>query len=104
VVDVGGALLTLLQKANPALRGIVLDRPNVARDAEPEIARNGFAERTEVVGGEFFESAPAGDVFWLKFILHDCDDESCAKTLRSGRAAMEPGGRIAIVELVMGGW
>jgi hypothetical protein len=37
-------------------------------------------------------------------ILHDCDDESCAKTLRSGRAAMEPGGRIAIVELVMGGW
>ena len=60
-VDIGGAngaLLALLQKANPALHGIVFDRPNIARDAEPDIARNGFAERTEIVGGDFFESVP----------------------------------------------
>ncbi len=36
-VDIGGAngaLLALLQKANPALHGIVFDRPNIARDAK----------------------------------------------------------------------
>ena len=104
-VDIGGAngaLLALLQKANPALHGIVFDRPNVARDAERQIARNGFAERTEVVGGDFFESVPAGDLYLLKFILHDWDDESCVKILRRCREALEPGGRLAIFELVTG--
>jgi hypothetical protein len=104
-VDIGGAngaLLALLQKANPALRGIVFDRPNIARDAESHIAGNGFADRTDVVAGDFFESVPAGDLYLLKFILHDWDDESCVKILRRCREAMEPGGRIAIFELVVG--
>ena len=51
-VDVGGAtgsLLQLLQEANPELRGIVFDRPNIVDDAVAEIARAGLAERTEVV-------------------------------------------------------
>jgi hypothetical protein len=41
-VDIGGAngaLLALLREANPALHGIVFDRPNIARDAEGQIAR-----------------------------------------------------------------
>jgi predicted O-methyltransferase YrrM len=104
-VDVGGAngaLLTLLQEANPSLRGVVFDRPNVARDAEAIIARNGFADRTEVVGGDFFEAVPPADLYLLKFILHDWDDESCVKILRRCREAMEPGGRIAILELIVG--
>ncbi|HTI75965.1 MAG TPA: methyltransferase [Mycobacterium sp.] len=104
-VDIGGAngtLLTLLQKANPSLRGVVFDRPNIARDAEAVIARDGFADRTEVVGGDFFESVPPGDLYLLKFILHDWDDESAVKILRRCRDAMEPGGRIAILELVVG--
>jgi predicted O-methyltransferase YrrM len=104
-VDVGGAngaLLTLLQRANPALRGIVFDRPNVARDAETAIARSGFADRTEVVGGDFFEAVPPGDLYLLKFILHDWDDEKAVKILRRCREALEPGGRIAILELIVG--
>jgi predicted O-methyltransferase YrrM len=104
-VDIGGAngtLLTLLQKADPALHGIVFDRPSVAQVAEAHIARSGFAERTEVVAGNFFESVPAGDLYLLKFVLHDWDDESCVKILRKCREAMEPDGRIAIIESVIG--
>ena len=104
-VDVGGAngaLLALLQKANPALHGVVFDRPNIAQQAENHIARTDFAERTEVVGGDFFESVPAGDLYLLKFILHDWDDESCVKILRKCREAMAPDGRIAILEFVVG--
>ena len=77
-VDVGGAngaLLRLLQQANPALRGIVFDRPHVAAAVAVDIA----GDRTEVIGGDFFESVPAADLYLLEFILHDWDDESCVK-------------------------
>ena len=100
-VDVGGAsgaLLRLLQRANPALRGIVFDRHDVAEAVSADIAD----ERTEVVGGDFFESVPAADLYLLKFILHDWDDESCLKILSRCREAMVPGGRIAIVEMLVG--
>ena len=100
-VDVGGAngaLLRLLQQANPALRGIVFDRPDVAAAVAADIA----GDRTEVVGGDFFEALPAADLYLLKFILHDWDDESCVKILSRCREAMVPGGRIAIIDFLIG--
>jgi hypothetical protein len=104
-VDVGGAtgsLLQLLQDANPVLRGIVFDRSNIIDDAVAQIAQSGFAERTEAVGGDFFQAVPAADLYLLKFILHDWDDQSCITILRRCREAMTPGGRIAIIEMVLG--
>ena len=75
-VDVGGAngaLLHLLQQANPALRGIIVfDRPDVAAAVADDIA----GDRTQVIGGDFFEALPAADLYLLKFILYDWDDES----------------------------
>jgi SAM-dependent methyltransferase len=104
-VDVGGAdgaLLARLQEANPALHGIVFDRPNIAEAAKQAVAQSAYAARTEVVGGDFFQSVPAGDLYLLKFILHDWDDESCVRILSSCRRAMAPDGRVAIVEIVVG--
>jgi hypothetical protein len=104
-IDVGGAtgsLLQLLQEANPELRGIVFDRPNIVDDAVAQIARAGLAERTEVVGGDFFESVPPADLYLLKFILHDWDDMRAITILRRCRDAMIPGGKVAIVEMVVG--
>jgi hypothetical protein len=71
-------------------------------DAVAEIARKGLAERTEVIGGDFFESVPAADLYLLKFILHDWDDQRCTKILQRCRDAMTTGGRIAIIEMVVG--
>lgn len=104
-VDVGGAngsLLHLLLDADPNLRGIVFDRPNIVEEAAAETARRGLAERTEVVAGDFFRSVPPADLYLLKFILHDWDDERCIKLLERCRQAMAPGGRIAIVEMLVG--
>ncbi|MFF3579368.1 methyltransferase [Streptomyces mirabilis] len=104
-VDLGGAngsLLHLLQEANPDLRGIVFDRPNIVEDAAAETERKGLADRTEVLGGDFFESVPAADLYLLKFILHDWDDERCVTILRNCREAMTEGGRITVVELIVG--
>ena len=66
------------------------------------IARAGLAERTEVVGGDFFESVPPADLYLLKFILHDWDDERAITILQRCRKAMTGGGKVAIVEMVVG--
>ena len=69
VVDIGGGngtLVRVLQQANPALQAVVFDRPAVVEWARADIARYGFPDRTYVVGGDFFESVPSGDLYLLK--------------------------------------
>lgn len=104
-VDVGGgngSLLRTLQEANPALRGVIFDRPNVAAEVAAEIGNSEFSGRTAVLGGDFFESVPTGDLLLLKMILHDWDDDHCVTILRRCREALAPGARLAIVEMLLG--
>lgn len=104
-VDIGGGSGTLLFpliKANPALRGVVFELPTIVPSAEKAAAEAGLSERLTVTGGDFFASVPPADLYLLKYILHDWDDEACVKILRNCREAMNPGGRIAIIELVIG--
>ncbi|NJP97561.1 hypothetical protein HCN51_50460 [Nonomuraea sp. FMUSA5-5] len=42
-----------------------------------------------------------GDVYVLKRILHDWDDDSCVTVLRHCRRAMVPGGRILNIDAVI---
>ena len=53
-------------------------------------------------GGDFFESVPPADLYLLKFILHDWDDERAITILQRCRKAMTGGGKVAIVEMVVG--
>jgi hypothetical protein len=104
-VDVGGAngtLVRLLQQANPALHAVVFDQPAVIAWAVSDIARSGFSDRTEVVGGDFFTSVPPGDLYLLKFILHNWNDQQCIEILRQCRRAALPGAKIAIIEFIVG--
>jgi hypothetical protein len=104
-IDLGGSsgsLLRLLQERNPRLRGVIFDRPNVIREIAPPVATTDFGSRTDFVGGDFFASVPAGDLYLLKMILHDWDDERCVAILKRCREAMKPGGRIVIIEMIMG--
>ena len=52
--------------------------------------------------GDFFESVPAADLYVLKYILHDWDDDSCVHILANYRASLLEGGRIAVVDLLVG--
>jgi hypothetical protein len=102
-VDVGGAagsLLRRLQIANPALKGVVFDREEVLDLARTDTAAEGFPDRTDFMAGDFFKAAPAGDLYLLKFILHDWDDQSCIEILRRCRQAMLPGGRVAVIDFL----
>ncbi len=103
VVDVGGAhgafLAAVLGKATGA-RGVLYDEPQVVEQAQPMLERLGVADRVERIGGNFFESVPAGgDLYLLKHILHDWNDEECVRILRRVREAMAPHARVAVAEM-----
>ena len=106
-VDVGGgngSLLRTLQEANPALRGVIFDRPNVAAEVAAEIGNSEFSGRTAVLGGDFFESVPTGDLLLLKMILHDWDDDHCVTILRRCREALAPGADSQSSRCCWGSW
>ena len=86
VVDVGGGVGTLLiglLQRHPGLRGIVFERRAVAEEAERRIAAAGLEHRCTAVAGNFFDAVPAADVYILRAILHDWDDERAAAILRN---------------------
>ena len=98
----GGAMLYALLQLHPDLQGIVFDRPQVVASARAEAVKLGFHERVTAVGGDFFESVPEADLYLLKHILHDWDDESCICILKNCRRGLRPRGRIAVIELLLG--
>ena len=103
-VDIGGAegtLIAALLVKNPSLAGIVFDLPHVTATAEAKLAAQGLLGRCTVVAGDFFKSVPSADLYVLKQILHDWNDEQAATILRNCASSMTSRGRVAIVEMVI---
>jgi hypothetical protein len=105
VVDVGGGhggLITSLLKANPKLKGILLDAPQVIEGARPKIEEAGLSNRCETVAGDFFKAVPAGgDAYVMKWIIHDWDDERAITILKNCRNQMSRNAKIIIVDCVV---
>ncbi|MFI1098516.1 methyltransferase [Streptomyces sp. NPDC020917] len=103
LVDVGGgngALLAALLHAHRHLRGILVDRPSAAAAARTHLAEAGVADRATVTSGDFFKSLPPeGDLYLMREILHDWDDQQCVTILRTCRFSMPRHGRLLVVEL-----
>ena len=91
-----------MMRANPELNGGVFDLPHIVPAAAEAAKAEGLDERFTTVGGDFFESVPAADLYVLKYILHDWDDANCVRILRNCRTALVPGGRIAVIDLLIG--
>lgn len=104
-LDVGGAngeVLRAMMRANPDLRGGVFDLPHVVPDAEAAARKDGLQERFTAFGGDFFESVPPADLYVLKYVLHDWDNESCIRILKNCRASLQEGGRIIVIDYLVG--
>jgi len=105
VVDVGGgygALLGRILTANPRLHGILFDIEAVIEQARQRIDAARLASRCDVVAGDAFDAVPSGgDVYILKWILHDWDDDSSVRILTNCRRAMSPDAKLLIVERVL---
>ena len=105
VVDVGGGhgiLLASILKKHPHLNGILFEVPAVAEEAKSLIDAYGVANRCERASGDFINSIPAeGDIYILKHIIHDWDDEQCITILSNCRKALAPGGKVLVIEMVL---
>ncbi|HSS62328.1 MAG TPA: methyltransferase [Candidatus Limnocylindrales bacterium] len=104
VVDVGGgegSMVAGVLLAHANLRGVVYDLAAGLAQTSEYLASRHVIDRCEIVEGNFFESVPAGDVYLLKDILHDWDDERAGRILGVIRRAMNPGARVMVVERVL---
>jgi hypothetical protein len=105
VVDVGGgqgALIAALLKTWSHLRGIILDRDDVAAGSRRLLEQAGLTERANFVAGDFFQTIPrGGSAYLLKSVIHNWDDTSAQKILRNCRQAMPESARVIIMERVI---
>ncbi len=102
ICDVGGGIGTLLAailERREGARGVLLDAPEVLRDAEGFLRARGVAERVEQRAGDLFGELDArADVYVLKWILHDWNDDACIDILRRVRATMPAGSRVVVID------
>jgi catechol 2,3-dioxygenase-like lactoylglutathione lyase family enzyme len=107
VVDVGGGngfLLTEILRANPALQGTLLEKPDTAIVAEQVLVKAGLADRGTVARGNFFtQLPPGGDVYLVANVLHNWGDQQAAAILHRCAEAARPQGRVLVVEEFLGG-
>ncbi|KAI5661763.1 hypothetical protein M9H77_21086 [Catharanthus roseus] len=100
LVDVGGGTGTIakaIAKSFPKLKCTVFDLPHVVANLES-------TENLEFVAGDMFEKIPSANAIFLKWILHDWNDEECVKILKSCKRAIpekEKGGKVIIIDMVM---
>lgn len=105
IIDVGGGhgnLITSILKKNPEMRGILFDSPQVIEGAKGNISDSGVSDRCELVGGDFFQSVPAGgDAVIMKWIIHDWNDEQSIAIMKNCHRALPENGKLILVEAVV---
>jgi hypothetical protein len=99
IIDVGGSTgaksLTIL-KANPELKAVVFDRPEIingAREKWQSTEADSVLARMEFIGGNALESIPeaesSDDVYLFIAFFHALDDNDCKKILHNLKVAMD---------------
>lgn len=102
ICDVAGGIGTLLAAIlarRPLARGLLIDAPEVLREAEPFLRSQGVLDRVTRQPGDLFGEIQAqADVYVLKWILHDWSDDACAGILARLADAMPPGSRLLAID------
>ncbi|MGK2868174.1 MAG: methyltransferase [Mycobacterium sp.] len=103
VCDVAGGIGTLLSvivtESRANLRGVLVDSAGMIAEAEQFLAERAVADRIDRVEGDIFRAVDVtADVYLLKDVLHDWDDERCAKILTAVAASMLRGSRLVVIE------
>jgi hypothetical protein len=105
IVDIAGGhgyLLAALLKSNVTAHGILFDLPEVVRGAETLLEHEGVRARCQTVAGDFFRFVvPGGDIYLMKQVIHDWDDEAALKILNNCHLAMAPGAKLLLIEAIV---
>ncbi|MEV5278059.1 methyltransferase [Streptomyces sp. NPDC051994] len=103
VVDVGGGrggLLRAVLTREPALTGVLFDQPDTV--ADHVLDSKEIRGRWRVESGDFFSAVPrGGDVYLLKHILHDWDDDGCVRILEAIRRSATLGTKLLVIDAVL---
>jgi hypothetical protein len=104
IVDVAGGhglLLATILARNPHMKGTLYDMPHVVAGAHDGPLKP-MMERCTLASGDMFCSVPAdADAYIMKHILHDWPDDVCIKILKACRKAVNPGGKLLVVDNVI---
>jgi hypothetical protein len=105
IVDVGGgngALLTAILETHPHAEGILFELPTVIERARVTLSGHPAVSRLRFEEGDFFDAVPSGgDVYLLKKIIHNWEDDRAEAILRACRRAMARDSRLLLIELVV---
>lgn len=105
IVDIGsgvGDLLLNILLENKSSNGVNFDLPNLQNSAEDLIANFNLQDRCQFIGGNFFESIPAGgDLYIMKAISHGKDDNDTVRLLKLCRTMMADNTKLLLIERVV---
>ena len=95
-------MLAAILAAHPQIRGVLFDLPHIITSAPKTLASHGIDDRADCVGGDFFESVPAGgDAYLVLVVLHDWPDQQAQHILANIAAAGGSGARLLLLEFVV---
>ena len=107
VVEVGGGQGSLLQAilaASPSAKGVLFDQPHVIATAACRWNDDSQRLRCDFRAGDFFTAVPSGgDLYMVKKVVHDWDDERARQILTNCRKAMSGNARLLLIEPVIPG-
>ncbi len=100
--DIGtaqGDLAVQIAKAQPHLKGVGFDLPQVAPVFEDYVDANGVSEQLSFVGGDFFkDDLPKVDVILMGHILHDWDMTEKQVLIQKAWQALPAGGLFVVYD------
>jgi SAM-dependent methyltransferase len=106
IADVGGgdgALLFRILSASPTSTGVLYDQEPIVARAREQAHRLGLTERVELIAGDFLAAVPGGaDLYVIKSVFCDWDDEHAARLLNNCAEAAPAGSTLLIVDWVNG--
>lgn len=108
VIDIGGGqgvLLAEVLATHSHLQGTLYERSSSGEEDEKQVQQLKpwiQEKRAEIIHGDFFQEVPSGgDVYILKQILHDWEDEKAIQILKNCRQSMAHNSRLLVIERLL---
>ena len=106
VLDVGGgsgAYAMSFARAQPGLRAVVFDLPNVIPLTNSYILREGMSDRVETIAGDYLtdDFGLGFDLVFLSAIVHSNSFEENRRLIRKCAQALNPRGQVVVVDFIM---
>ena len=107
VADIGGGIGFLLSKIlekYPLLEGRLFELPENAVKAEEFIESCSLGGRMSFIPGSFLEAFRLeADIYLMKNVLHNWDDEQCVRILENLKVSMAKDAKLLVMEMIVPG-